>query len=266
MSKSQPKPITPFLANLQHSDYKIRREAVKNLGKTRNPDAYAYLISALSDLQVSVVIQAIRGIELLADTRAIPVLLAKLGGSSCDVCDEIGSTLTMFGAAAVPALLEALNAEHPRVRAIAATCLSDIGDPVAITPLINLLNDTHPWPLMSAIGALWDFDDPRACDALAAFLERPDASLEVDGSEEAYNLKREAAFVLADFGDARAIDTLAQSFDAPQRLCVQTIQQLGEIDSPRVRPLIQRYIDEDPESLCASQARATLEHLTERGL
>lgn len=42
-----PEPIEPYLADLEHDDYRVRREAVKQLGKTRNPDAVPYLIARL---------------------------------------------------------------------------------------------------------------------------------------------------------------------------------------------------------------------------
>lgn len=258
MSKREPKPIEPYLSGLTSEDYKVRRDAVKGLRQSRNPDAYPHLIAALDDPAVSVLIHAIRGLEALGDRRAIPALLAKLGGSSCDVCDEIGAALVSFGEDAVPHLLDALNAPHPRVRAIAVTALNQLEDERAVQPIIALLDDPDPSVVSSVLRALWDIADERIREPLAAFIARPDDAVSFD-------LKRSAAFALAELGDPRAIDVLQHSFTYETRLCVDTIQQLGKIDDPRVRPLIVAYIDEDPESLCASQARATLEHLTNRG-
>lgn len=261
------KPIEPYLAGLNDHDYKVRREAVKGLRQSRNPDAYPYLVAALKDETLAVIYHAIRGLEALGDPRAIPELLALLGKkATCDVCDEVGAALVTFGSAAVPALIETLKSPSPRARAVAVNVLNQIGDPAAVEPIIALLNDSEPWPVSAALSALWDFADERAREPLAAFLARPDETIPTDDSTfGAYERKRTAAFALAELGDPRAIDTLAQSFHQPQRACVYTIQQLGNIDDPRVRPLIQMYIDDDPDSLCASQARATLEHLTARG-
>lgn len=257
MTKREPKSIQPHLAGLSSEDYKVRRSAVKGLRQSRNPDAYPYLIAALNDPAISVLIHAIRGLEELGDRRAIPALLAKLGGGSCDVCDEIGAALVSFGEDAVSHLLEALNAPHPRVRAIAVTVLNQLEDQRAVAPIIALLDDPDPSLVSSVLRALWDIADERVREPLADFIARVDVS---------FDLKRSAAFALAELGDPRAVDVLQGSFTYETRLCVDTIQQLGKIDDPRVRPLIQAYIDEDPESLCASQARATLEHLSARGL
>jgi HEAT repeat protein len=256
MTKHEPKLIAPYLSGLTSDDYKVRRDAVKGLRQSRNPDAYPHLIAALDDPAVSVLIHAIRGLETLGDRRAIPALLAKLGGSSCDVCDEIGAALVSFGDDAVPHLLEALNAPHPRVRAIAVTALNQLEDDRAVEPIIALLDDPDSSVVNSVLRALWDIADERVREPLAAYIAR---------AEVPFDLRRSAAFALAELGDPRAIDVLQHSFTYETRLCVDTIQQLGKIDDPRVRPLIQVYIDEDPESLCASQARATLEHLTSRG-
>lgn len=256
MAKREYKPIEPYLPGLTSDDYKTRRDAVKGLRQSRNPDAYPYLIAALDDPAVSVLIHAIRGLEALGDRRVISALLAKLGGSSCDVCDEIGATLVSFGEDAVPYLLDALNAPHPRVRAIAVTALNQLEDERAVEPIIALLDDPDPSVVSSVLRALWDIADERVREPLADFIARPSVP---------FDLQRSAAFALAELGDPRAIDVLKDSFTYETRLCVDTIQQLGKIDDPRVRPLIQAYIDEDPESLCASQARATLEHLTSRG-
>lgn len=267
MPKRQPKSIEPFLAGLDHTDYKVRREAVKGLRQSRNPASFRYLVAALKDTTIAVVYHAIRGLEELGDTRAIAELLRLLGKkSSCDVCDEVGAALIAFGAAAVPALIDTLQSTSERARAVATTCLTRIGDPAAVEPIIALLDDSHPWPLSAALAALWDFADERAREPLAAFIARSDDSIPTDETTNAYDRKRAAAFALAELGDPRAIDILAQSFFQPQRACIYTIQQLGKIDDPRVRPLIQMYIDDDSESLCASQARATLEHLAARGL
>jgi HEAT repeat protein len=264
MPQRRPKPIDLFLSDLKNSDYKVRREAVKALRRSRNPDAFPHLAAALDDPAVSVVMHAIRGLEELGDLRAVPVLLGKLGGSSCDVCDEIGAALVSFREDAVPDLIVALEAEHPRTRAIAATALSRIGDPRAVEPLLRLLDDPDGLVLGAALNALWDFADERAREPLAAFVVRPDDAIPAGDHASAYERRRTAAFALAELGDQRAIDVLAQSFRAEPRLCVETIRQLGKIDDPRVRPLIRAYIEDDPDSLCASQARATLEHLDAR--
>lgn len=259
MTKKTPKPIDAYLPDLTHADYKHRREAVKGLRQSKNPDAFPYLIQALHDDAVSVLIHAIRGLAEWGDEAAIPALIQRLDRASCDVCDEVGAALVSFGDAALPHLLAALNADHPRVRAVSISCLNSLDVPEAVAPIAALLNDPDPMVIGAALRALWDFNDPRSREALAAFLHQPPTSIP---AADVFDKQREAAFALAELGDERAIDTLALSFTRTEhRRCIDTIKQLGKIDSPRIRPLIEAYITEDPDSTCASQARATLANL-----
>jgi len=254
-----PKPIDSYLPDLNHADAKIRREAVKGLRQSKNPDAFPYLIAALKDEAVSVLIHAIRGLDELGDPRAIPALIQRLDRASCDVCDEVGAALVSFGDLAIPHLLAALKAAHPRVRAVSISCLNSLDVPEAVAAIAALLNDPDPMVIGAALRALWDFNDPRSRDSLAEFISQTPSAISPD---DVFDQQREAAFALAELGDERAIDVLAQSFSRPDhRRCIDTIKQLGKIDSPRVRPLIEAYIVEDPDSTCASQARATLANL-----
>lgn len=263
-----PKPIEPFLPNLNSPDAKTRRAAVKGLRQSHNPAALPHLIAALDDPSFGVVFHAVRGLEALGDPAAIAPLIAMLERDrSCDVCDEVGAALTAFGEAAVGPLIDALHSPSPRARSIAARCLGQIGNPRAVPGLITLLDDPHPWPLSAALKALWRLKDMGAADPLATFLTRPEEdALPADEMTSPYDHKRAAAYALAELGDPRAIDVLAEAYTRDRGSCVTTIQQLGKIHDPRVRPLIERYLDADPQTLCASQARATLEHLTARGL
>ncbi len=262
LNRRMPKPIDLYLPDLRHPDAKVRRAAVKGLRQSRNPAALPHLIAALDDGSFGVIFHAVRGLEALGDPAAIPPLIAMLERDrSCDVCDEIGAALTEFGDAAVGPLIDALRSPSPRARSIAARCLGQIGDPLAVPGLIALLDDPHPWPLSAALAALWRFKDVRAADPLAAFLTRSEDAIPADEITSPYAQKRAAAYALAELGDPRAIDTLADAYTRDRGSCVTTIQQLGKIHDPRVRPLIERYLDADPQTLCASQARATLEHL-----
>lgn len=250
-----PKPIDRYLPDLAAPDLKTRREAVKGLRQSRNPAALPHLLNALHDEAASVLVHAIRGLAELGDPAAIPALLRRLERATCDVCDEVGDALVSFGEAAVQPLLDALSATHPRVRAIAITCLSHLRPPEAAPRIAALLTDPSPMVITSALRALWGLADPRTREPLAAFIAAPPA-------EDTFERQREAAFALAELGDERALAVLAGSFTyAGNRRCIDTIRQLGKLGSAHARTLIQAYLDEDPESTCASQARATLAQL-----
>jgi HEAT repeat protein len=257
--QTTPKPIEAYLPDLTSPDPRARREAVKGLRQSGNPQAFPHLLAALQDPTVGVLIHAIRGLEALGDPRAIPHLINRLDRASCDVCDEVGEALVSFGEQAIPALMEALSHPHARVRAIAVACLRQLRHAPALEAITKLLTDPDPSVIRAVLLALWAMRDPRAGDALAAFIAQPPASL--DG-QDPYPWQREAAFALAEWGDPRAVPVLARSINrADDRRCIDVIRQLGKVGTPAVRPLIEAYITLDPESTCASQARATLDQL-----
>lgn len=80
------------------------------------------------------------------------------------------TTLAQFGAAAVPALVDALGQDDPAVRAHAADVLTYIGSPAAteaIGPLVDRLGDELPDVRLAAVLALRELAaHPVAKDAL----------------------------------------------------------------------------------------------------
>jgi HEAT repeat protein len=107
---------------LKHPDYKVRREAVKQLGQSSNPEAAEFLIRALHDPTVAVKRQAIRGLGKLKDPRGIQALITMLDNPVCTVHRPAYEELIRFGDEAVPALIQALYDERDGIRRLAAYC------------------------------------------------------------------------------------------------------------------------------------------------
>ena len=95
--------------HVDDDDGLVRAYATRTLGRQKSPQGTAYVLQKLADPEVGVVVNAIRGLSLIADT-------------TCGAC--------------LPALTRALGAAHPYVRVTAATALADRfawvpGDPAA---------------------------------------------------------------------------------------------------------------------------------------
>jgi HEAT repeat protein len=98
-------------------------------------------------------------------------LVAQLGASQPNDRALALAALVMQGAAATPALLEALPQAPAPVRAQIARGLAEIADPRTADAMAALLND--PDPLVRGRGAqgLARMNDPRALDALVRTID-----------------------------------------------------------------------------------------------
>lgn len=172
-----PAPITPYLADLAHDDYRVRREAIKQLAKTRNPDAVPYLIAQLRDKTVNVRLDVIRACGKFNDPRVIAPLIDQLAHESCKIHGAAYDEVLKLGAAAIPALIEALGARNRYVRGGAAGLLGTLRAAEAVEPLIARLDESDPYVLMCVCNALGALHDPRAIAPLWALVERGPAHI-----------------------------------------------------------------------------------------
>ena len=84
--------------HLDDPEWLTRAYAARTIGRQKSPRGTAYLLQALADPEPAVVVNAIRGLQLIADT-------------ACGIC--------------APALTGALSHPHPYVRVTAALALGD---------------------------------------------------------------------------------------------------------------------------------------------
>lgn len=240
-----------MLVNRHDPDYKVRREAVKQLGQSRNPEAVPYLIQALQDKTIAVKRLAIRGLGKLKDTQAIQPLITMLDDPNCNVHRPAYEELIRFGRKAVPDLVQALRHDSERIRCAAAYCLGEIKDPTAVLPLVQSLRDPAGTAAVAAARALQSLKDERTREPLAALLQDEGLSNAV---------KTNIALALGFLGDARAIPVLDAAYDRQPGGVVWIAAALSHIQDRRVIPVLQK-IQASPGAIAQDCARHALQQL-----
>ena len=246
-----PAPIEEYVGDLNSPDYRVRRDAVKHLTKSRNPDVVPYLVQALQDKTVDVKRQAVRGLGKLKDRRGIQPLIAMLDDPACNVHRPAQEELVRFGKKALPALIDALHHNNERIRMTAAICLEEIGDPEAVIPLVDSLVDPSEIVGKAAARALQTLRDERAREPLAALLNEGDDRI-------SQGVRANIALALAFLGDPRAIEPLEAAFDRQPGSVVWITAGLGSIQDPRVIPVLEKMLDSPSKVVrdCAQHALA----------
>jgi HEAT repeat protein len=172
----------------------------------------------------------------------LPPLLASLKTSEPSGSEWILRTLRGFGAAAVPALIETLQASDPGVRAAAAKTLADLGSEAGAAERALFTAASDPDPKVQAAAL-------RALIALRSESPRLQTLLESALTSNSAELRKVGAAGLAAFGGAATLgaDGLLVLFadeDAATRLtAVQALGQLGAKAAPAVPALLQRFDD-----------------------
>jgi hypothetical protein len=98
-------------------------------------------------------------------------LVAQLGAGEPNARALALAVLVQQGAAATPALLEALPQAPPPVRAQIARALAEIADPGTADTLAALLGDADPLVRGRGAEGLARLNDPRALDALVRTID-----------------------------------------------------------------------------------------------
>ncbi len=136
--------IGPLLEMLEAKNANHRWWAVRALSTLEDEEARTATCRALTD-PVSAVRQcAALSLRERPSTDAIPLLIDSLHDSDRLFARFAGDALATVGNPAVPALIEALESENPRVRIEAARALALIHNPQAITALFAALDDPSP--------------------------------------------------------------------------------------------------------------------------
>jgi HEAT repeat protein len=129
--------------------------------------------------------------------------------------------------------------------------LGEIGNREAIKSLRNMLNDKDIFVRMNVAEALVKLGEASSIEILLNIMEKPDeyvkyAAISSDFAEE--NIKHNAALILANFGDKRAVKPLIEIIEEATdenswegsfaSIRFSAIQALGEIGDPRaIKPL-----------------------------
>lgn len=255
--QTQPKPIDPWVTDLGHPDYKVRQEAVRQLQKTRNPEAVPLLIDALQDTTVGVRRLAIRALGRFKDPRAIRPLIGQLAHPACHVHKTAHEELARIGDAAVPALVAALADPEQRIRRGAALILGELDRKDAAEALLPLLTDPVVEVRRCVLSALETLRVEAAREPLAALL--PDPPSESPQAEQT-----RMALLLARLGDARAIPTLRAAYAARPALAGPVSLALSFVHDPRAVAVLRAMLAA-PDDQARAHARFALDRLAEAG-
>jgi len=206
--------LQQLLTDLHNDDYRIRRQAIENLAKTKDKRAVSNLLTTIHDNDWSIQAAAIKALGEIGDSQAVPTLIEAVLGDDEWVAEAAATALGMIGdVRAIPALIRALFSEDllkrfdglleqksrsinsetwvllgqsyfdiSDLRCAAARALGQIGNVQALPSLITALNDAHDiYVQQAAAQALERISTPEA--VLAVSIWRQKRRVEEDGSQ-----------------------------------------------------------------------------------
>lgn len=198
------------------------------------------------------------------EPRVLQALSQQLGqDESQRVRQVLVESLGKLGMLAVPLCLTALNDADPSVRGKAAQQLGAFGDERALAPLMQTLQDDHQDVRYAAAEALLSLHSPAATAAVIQYLQQHYLTSKCSLAALIHQLlllepepavelllqaltthpqdwaRQEAAQILAEVGDARAIQPLIAAFDDPRlnvkETAAQALVQLGPMAMPALQ-------------------------------
>ncbi|GAB4449831.1 MAG: hypothetical protein OHK0015_55130 [Chloroflexi bacterium OHK40] len=232
--------------------------------------AAALLSVALYDVDAGVRSEAVRGLGLLGDERAIPQLITALGARDDEVARMAVESLGQLGdARAVGPLAGALHHRSPVVRAAAARALEELLRGTArsqsevltrpLVPLLITLEDPDSAVRMAALGALEALAASPAArtmphelrntalPALTSALRHSDAAVRAGASRLAGTV-----------GDERIGPALLKALTDPSAAVrAAAATSLGQLQLPATAEALVAHLD-DPSPLARNAARAAL--------
>ena len=220
-----PAALEPLTDTLLHGDSRVGRVVVRALGMMGEMAVEA-LLSVLEEGNDAARKGAVAALVLVGEPagRLLPGALAdghfRVRAGAADALDRLGwspgpeeeemalyliakerwSDLTRMGSLAVEPLLRVLNDRDDSIRRRAAKALGEVRDPRAIPALMALLHDDYYSIRREAAAALVAIGAPAMGPTISALGDR-------DG-----DVRKRAADVLSEIGDARAVEALRGIF------------------------------------------------------
>jgi HEAT repeat protein len=225
--------IPALIEQLEDASSDVRIAACTALGQIGDASAAPALIKRLEDADWSVRRAACTALGQIGDPAAVPTLrvhaevmqearqaLVKLGRTSmalqeavCTLAEQsqwgvlcrvltsnqVRDAIEQLGSSAVPALIDALRDDDPRIRQAACTALGKIGDPSAVPALIACLDQRNISEV--AANALVQIGKP-AVPALIETLTNPNE-----------RVRKAACTALGQIGDPSAVPALITCLD-----------------------------------------------------
>ncbi|MCG8417103.1 MAG: HEAT repeat domain-containing protein [Proteobacteria bacterium] len=196
------------LRDIDSKNYRVRAQAAHALGHVVAADerkrAVSALIRVLGDVRPEVRSEAAIALGELETEAAVAPLIGRFGDAIPVVRQSAAIALGRLGfSSAFDAMARALAEGEPDLRFQAATSLAEIDAERAREPLLSALDDSDGEVVAAAALSLGAIGERRAIDRLIALLD--------DWSRPATRF--DIAYALADLGDERAIEILAEFTD-----------------------------------------------------
>ena len=194
--------VQPLIGALGHRDLETRRAVAEALGSLGAEQAIDALVNAVADQSERVQLPAIRALARIGGLKAAACLRAAMSGPRKAVCEAAEAALFSMefspadlgqraelavirgdfaaavaaGAAAVPALVKALDFKDPKMRALAAESLGSMASSESVQPLLKAVADHDRAVQKAAANALEHVGAP-AREGLESLIGSYDASV-----------------------------------------------------------------------------------------
>ena len=220
-----------FATLLESKDESLRRQGIQKVIKSRPSLTTEILIKALKDSSVMVRRDALTGLGIVGDKKAVDPVIQLLVGDS-DLTTEAASVLgKLADEAAIEQLIKLLQNPSQSRRWGIAFALGFIRDAKAVEPLIAVLESSNSDEDLQAccISALGEIKDLRAVKPIIKFLH-----------DKSPQIRYEVATALGYLTDEEAFQNLLEMLtDKNQDVVCNAILALGEQGDERaVTPLI----------------------------
>ncbi|GIK64001.1 MAG: hypothetical protein BroJett018_17950 [Chloroflexota bacterium] len=231
------KPLNPkFIDELKSPDYKVRRDAVNAIGKSRDERAVDLLLPMLNDKTITVRTRAVVWLLRQNDPRVIRPLVPLLADKACHVHRPIAEQLPKFGEDTILVLLETLDDPNPDLRCAAVSLLGRMKETRAVKKLVELLEDNNQRVRWRALDAISDIADPRTADILYKAALTPYSEAETSPYTPSA-IKVIAVSGLFRLQDQRLFDVLIDMLEDPMYRW-RAASMLGELgDTRAIEPL-----------------------------
>ncbi len=267
---------------LQDPSEEIRVAAADALRSQPGDSAVRALVSALDDDSIRVRFRVAESLTVLRDRRAVPALLRQYAKENeTTVRNDYLAALGAIGdPAAIPTLIAATESGEPTTRLWAMHALCAMGASQAKTRAIDLVRDPNPevraHTLVACESALdtpsgqavlikqaveGDFQTSVLARRLLGSFRKaqaPRTGLSEQMSSSAQEALGDparslnAAFVLADLGDRRAVPVLIPAVNGqPTLVRLMAMRQLGELGDPRAVPVLLGALADGEEAIAA---------------
>ncbi|MCE2394649.1 HEAT repeat domain-containing protein [Candidatus Poribacteria bacterium] len=218
LEENEDSPVDAMIAELEHPNYVVRKEAVLGLGLSKDRKSLEILTQILEGKNEykSIRASAATALGTLLDERAAPSLLAALDDKHIEVRAQAVTALgAIREARAIDKLVQLFYAplEDKTVKAACVTALGLIGGEKAEAVLLDILEtDTERGDIFTnAVTGLGELKSTKAVPALIEILE--DQSLELDARWDALaklSARVKAAIALANIKDQRAAEAFGR--------------------------------------------------------